>query len=167
MNNHRLAWFLFNLKTFKDWRTPIEFTLVGLSIVVLEDWVLFTFTQYSSQVWRTSIGIYPYRCNFKFAFVRVTEWARKPLKQSKDNRQAAVPVPWSHCGFAHERLISNSAVKCNTSIFRIMKQLQQIFSTRNIWNKCLIFFVDTVWMSICLCAKGLVWMGIISIGFKC
>ena len=31
---------LTDLKNFQDWRTPIEFTLVGLTIVLLEAWVL-------------------------------------------------------------------------------------------------------------------------------
>ena len=40
-----------------------------------------------------------------------------------------------------------------------------IFFTRNNWSTCLKFCENSVWIPVCMYAKGGVWMAIISCGF--
>ena len=95
------------------------------------------------------------------------KWARKAIKQSADNRpgramDATEWPPWLGlpgiwlCVF----------VQCGV-IFRIIPELQLIFSTRNIWITYLKFYRITVWIPVCLHAKGLVWINSVSCEFYC
>ena len=46
-----------------------------------------------------------------------------------------------------------------------MSQLQTYRKGIYTWNFCLIFFVDNVWIPVCVHARDGVWMTIISYGF--
>ena len=43
-----------------------------------------------------------------------------------------------------------------------MSQLYKFFSTRNNWSSYLKLHLSSVWIPVCMCAKGLVWIGISS-----
>ena len=120
---------------------------VGLALLVLS-W----FTEFCSKMFKIAHECYldVYWCVIKILAMRV------PYKAFKMSQNEA----W----WPSRNLV---VFVCKMHFFWIMKQLQLIFSTRNIWIMCLKFYGITLWIPVCMCVKGYVWMAIISGRFWC
>ena len=96
----------------------------------------------------------PYRRNLDFAFLRPLNWPRKSLEQRQNKDGGGATRATESLGGLPSRiacLLPGSYMSnCN------MRQLQHDGKGIFNWNLSLIFFVDTVWILVCLRTKGCV-----------
>ena len=133
------------LNNFKGWRTPIEFTFLGLTIVALKHWVLFRNVQNCNEVLRTSIANWPPWQNWEISIVRSLKWATKSLRQGGRNRLTTAP----ESQLVFPVLLGGTLLNCihiNFLRFWInfftMKELEYL--SEILWDYCL-----DVYLSVC------------------
>ena len=153
-------------KKFSGLENHSRNTLLGLTLLALNRWIMFRFGDQCSRSFFV-LGVNTlYGKKFKKLHTRWRKWATKAVSRSEDNNKVAATkahgVPAGLPGLS----LKLPPVR-HTSNFWNISQVCGFFSIWNNCNRCLKLYWITVWMSVCLYVKGLVWMSNIFGGFYC